>query len=214
MCFSSELISKGLGMYNKIGKRGIGLLLSICGVTICSVPMLLIGLTIRLTSKGPAIFKQKRLGKGQKEFIIYKFRTMVENAYEMGGIATRADDIRITKVGALLRRTSLDELPQMINVLKGDMAIIGPRPILPVEFEPYKNNERYCRRYDVLPGMFCTVDVDYRSSSSRELQFEMDAEYADNISFALDLKTFIKVIAPVIKGNNVYREEKKQDVKP
>ncbi len=194
-------------MYQLFGKRVIGFILSLLGLIVCCIPMLIIAVVIKLTSKGPAIFKQERLGKKQKVFTVYKFRTMVNHAYEMGGVATRSDDARITKVGAFLRRTSLDELPQMINILKGDMAIIGPRPILPVEFEPYKENKRYCRRYDILPGMFCTVDVDYRSSSDRDLQFTMDADYADQMSLKLDVKTFFSIIAPVVAGKNVYKEE-------
>lgn len=198
-------------MYRLFGKRLIDILLSTIGLLICCIPMLFIALIIKLTSPGPAVFKQKRLGKNQKIFTVYKFRTMVNHAYEIGGIATRSDDARITKVGAFLRRTSIDELPQMINILKGDMTIIGPRPILDVEFEPYKNNERYCRRYDVLPGLFCTVDVDYRSSSDRDLQFSMDADYVDNMSFGLDVKTFFRIIMPVVKGKNVYKDEVKKE---
>ena len=90
------------------------------------------------------------------------------------------------------------------------MAIIGPRPILPEEFEDYKDNELYCKRYDVLPGMFCTVDVKYRSSSDRDLQFKMDARYVERMSFMLDIVTFFSVIAPVVQGKNVYREEVKK----
>ena len=197
-------------MYRRFGKRIVGVFLSLCGLIVCCIPMLIIAAAVRLTSEGPVIFKQERLGKKQKIFTVYKFRTMVNHAFEMGGVATRSDDARITKVGAFLRRTSLDELPQMVNILKGDMAIIGPRPILPVEFEPFKDNARYCRRYDILPGMFCTVDVDYRSSSDRDLQFTMDADYVDQMSFGLDIKTFFRVIAPVLKGKNVYREEVKK----
>lgn len=198
-------------MYRLFVKRLIDFMLSLIGLIICGIPMLIIALIIRLTSPGPAIFKQKRLGKNQKIFTVYKFRTMVNHAYEIGGIATRSDDARITKVGALLRRTSIDELPQMINILMGNMAIIGPRPILYVEFEPYKNNKRYCRRYDALPGLFCTVDVDYRSSSDRDLQFSMDADYVDNMTFGLDVKTFFRIIMPVVQGKNVYREEVKKE---
>jgi O-antigen biosynthesis protein WbqP len=194
-------------MYRKKGKRVIGVFLSICGLAVCAIPMLVIAIAIKIDSKGPVLFKQIRLGKNQKTFTVYKFRTMCNHAYEIGGIATRSDDTRITKVGAVLRRTSLDELPQMINIIRGEMAIIGPRPIMPVEFEEYKNNERYCRRYDALPGMFCTVDIEYRSSSDRDLQFNMDADYVDNVSFGLDVSTFFKIIIPVVKGKNVYKEE-------
>ena len=132
---------------------------------------------------------------------------MCNHAYELGGVATSSDDYRITKVGAVLRRTSLDELPQMFNIILGDMAIIGPRPILPIEFEEYKDNPRYCRRYDALPGMFCTVDIEYRASSDRDLQFTMDADYVDQMSLSLDIRTFLSVISPVVSGKNVYKNE-------
>ena len=194
-------------MYRKFGKRAIGFFLSLFGLIVCCIPMLIIAILIKLDSKGPALFKQKRLGKDQKEFTVYKFRTMCNHAYEMGGVATRSDDTRITKVGTVLRRTSLDELPQMFNIINGTMAIIGPRPILKVEFDEYKTNKRYCRRYDALPGMFCTVDIEYRSSSDRNLQFNMDADYVDQMSLGLDIKTFFSIIAPVVMGKNVYKDE-------
>lgn len=194
-------------MYRSFGKRYIGVFLSLCGLLVCGLPMLIIAILIKLDSEGPALFKQVRLGNRQKEFTIYKFRTMCNHAYELGGVATSSDDYRITKVGAVLRRTSLDELPQMFNIILGDMAIIGPRPILPIEFEEYKDNPRYCRRYDALPGMFCTVDIEYRASSDRDLQFTMDADYVDQMSLSLDIRTFLSVISPVVSGKNVYKNE-------
>ena len=194
-------------MYRLVGKRIIDTVLSIIGLIICCIPMAIIALLIHFDSEGPVLFKQERLGKNQKVFTVYKFRTMCNHAYEIGGVATRSDDARITKVGNILRRTSLDELPQMFNIIKGEMAIIGPRPILPIEFEEYKSNEKYARRYDALPGMFCTVDIDYRSSSDRDLQFTMDADYVNNMSLFLDIKTFLSIITPVLSGKNVYHEE-------
>lgn len=196
-----------MSLYKCFIKRIIGLTMAALGLLILGIPMLIIAVLIKRDSKGPALFKQERLGKGQKPFIIYKFRTMVDHAYEIGGIANRSDDPRITKLGAFLRRTSLDELPQMLNILNGTMAIIGPRPILKVEFEEYKDNPLYVKRYEVLPGMFCTIDVDYRASSTREQQFEMDAEYVDKMCFTTDLKCFYQIISVVIGGKNVYREE-------
>ena len=194
-------------MYRHIFKRLIDTCLALCGLVVCCVPMVIIAIAIKLDSKGPVLFKQVRLGKGMKPITVFKFRTMCDHAYEMGGIATSASDSRITKVGAFLRRTSLDELPQMFNILNGTMAIIGPRPILDWEFEEYKDNKRFCKRYDELPGMFCTVDL-WNRAALREDQFEMDAEYVDKMSFALDLKTFFGVIAPVLKGSHVYRDER------
>lgn len=195
-------------MYKFFFKRVISLLLAICGLIICAIPMVIITILIKCDSKGPALFKQVRLGKGMKPFTCYKFRTMCQGAFEKGGIASSESDSRITKVGAVLRRTSLDELPQMLNILNGTMAIIGPRPILDFEFEPYKENRRYVRRYDALPGMFCTVDLDLRATADRETQFEMDAQYVDDMSFILDVRTFFGIISTVVLGKNVYKDGK------
>ena len=107
-----------------------------------------------------------------------------------------------------MRRTSLDELPQMFNILLGQMAIIGPRPILDFEFNPYKNNARFCKRYDVTPGMFCTVDV-YDRAAERDVQMVLDADYAEQQSFWLDFKTFFGVIKVVVTGEGVYKNESK-----
>ena len=194
-------------MYRHYFKRLIDTCLALCGLVVCCVPMVIIAIAIKLDSKGPVLFKQVRLGKGMKPITVFKFRTMCDHAYEMGGIATSASDSRITKVGAFLRRTSLDELPQMFNILNGTMAIIGPRPILDWEFEEYKDkNPRYIKRYDVRQGMFCTVDVVDRAAL-RDMQFEMDADYAEYVSFALDFKTFFGIFAPVLTGKGVYKDE-------
>lgn len=194
-------------MYKHFFKRFIDCTLSILGLIVFGIPMLIIAICIKCDSKGPVFFKQERLGKGMKPFTVYKFRTMCDHAYEMGGIATSARDSRITKVGGFLRRTSLDELPQMFNVLNGTMAIIGPRPILEWEFEEYRDKSpRYIKRYDVKQGMFCTVDVVDRAAL-RDQQFEMDADYAENLSFALDFKTFIGIIAPVLMQKGIYKNE-------
>lgn len=196
-------------MYRHFFKRIIDCTLSILGLIAFGIPMLIIAICIKCDSKGPVFFKQERLGKGMKPFTVYKFRTMCDHAYEIGGIATSASDSRITKVGAFLRRTSLDELPQMFNIINGTMAIIGPRPILDWEFEEYRDkNPRYIKRYDVKQGMFCTVDVVDRAAL-RHVQFEMDADYAENLSFALDFKTFIGIIAPVLMQKGIYKNENK-----
>ena len=196
-------------MYRHFFKRVIDSILAICGLLVCSIPMMIIAIFIKLDSKGPVLFRQIRMGKGYKPITVYKFRTMCDHAYEMGGVATSASDSRITKVGAFLLRTSLDELPQMFNILNGTMAIIGPRPILDWEFEEYRDkNPRYIKRYDVRPGMFCTVDVVDRAAL-RNVQFEMDADYAENLSFALDFKTFFGIIMPVLSQKGVYKDENK-----
>lgn len=198
-------------MYRHYFKRLLDCLLSLFGLIVCCIPMLFIAISIKLDSNGPVIFKQERLGKREKAFTVFKFRTMVNHAYEMGGVAKRSDDARITRVGAFLRRTSLDELPQLFNVVAGQMAIIGPRPILDWEFKAYSSNPRYHRRYDALPGLFCTVDLDYRAQADRDLQFSMDADYVDNINFKTDFKVFFGIIKTVISGENVYVEEHKDE---
>ena len=194
-------------MYRNFFKAFIDISLSIIGLIVCCIPMLIIAIIIKCESKGPAFFKQKRLGKNQKVFTVYKFRTMCDHAFEKGGVASSEQDSRITKVGKFLRKTSLDEIPQMFNIIKGEMAIIGPRPILPFEFEDYKDNVRYAHRYDAKPGMFCTVDIDLRATATREQQFEMDAEYVDKMSFGLDFKVFFGIIQTVVLGKNVYKEQ-------
>ena len=194
-------------MYKHFFKRVIDTTLAVCGLIVLCVPICIIAICIKLDSKGPVLFKQKRMGKGFKPITVFKFRTMCDHAYEMGGIATSAKDSRITKVGAFLRRTSLDELPQMFNIINGTMAIIGPRPILDWEFEEYRDKDpRYIKRYDVRQGMFCTVDVVDRAAE-RDLQFQMDADYAEQLSFGLDVKTFFGIFAPVLTGKGVYKDE-------
>lgn len=192
--------------YRKFGKRIISLSMASIGLIVCAIPMVIIAILIKIDSKGPALFKQIRLGKSQKPFTCYKFRTMCQGAFEKGGIAKSENDKRITRIGTFLRKTSLDELPQMFNILNGTMSIIGPRPILDFEFNEYRSNTRYCRRYDVLPGMFCTVDVDLRAKAGRDTQFLMDADYVDNMSLKLDINTFLGVISTVVSGKNVYKE--------
>lgn len=194
-------------MYRNFFKYIIDVMLSLCGIVVLAIPMLIIIVAIKAESKGPAIFRQNRLGKGQKVFTVYKFRTMCDHAFEKGGLASSESDNRITKVGRFLRKTSLDEFPQMFNIIKGEMAIIGPRPILPFEFEDYKDNPRYAHRYDAKPGMFCTVDIDLRATATREQQFEMDADYVDKMSFGLDFKVFFGIIKTVVLGKNVYKEQ-------
>ena len=194
-------------MYRHIFKTLIDISLSIIGLIVSVIPMLIIAVAIKVESKGPALFKQRRLGKNQKVFTVYKFRTMCDHAFEIGGVASSEHDSRITNVGKFLRKTSLDEIPQMFNIIKGEMAIIGPRPILPFEFEEYKDNARYAHRYDAKPGMFCTVDIDLRATATREQQFEMDAEYVDKMSFGLDFKVFFGIIKTVVLGKNVYKDQ-------
>lgn len=198
--------SANISMYKYFFKRLIGFVLSLCGLLILWPLMGIIAIAIRFDSKGRAIFKQKRLGKGQKEFTIYKFRTMVQHSDKTGGTVCSEGDPRITRIGSFLRKTSLDEIPQLWNILKGDMSIIGPRPILAKEFAQYRDTTEYARRYEVRPGLFCSVDVHYRATALRETQFMMDVEYIDKISFALDLRLFFDTLITVLKRKNIYSQ--------
>lgn len=193
-------------MYKRYGKRMLDFTLALCGVIVLIIPMAVIAIAVKMDSPGPAIFKQKRTGIHQKIFTVYKFRTMCDHAYEKGGVATSESDQRITKVGKVLRRTSLDELPQLFNILAGQMAIIGPRPILDWEFTENNNKPEYIKRFNVRPGLFCTVDVRHRNAD-RDLQFQMDVEYAERCSFLLDVITFFSVIKTVATGKGVYKDE-------
>lgn len=197
-------------MYKKYIKRILDLFLSGMGIVLFFIPMIIISILIKIDSKGSVFFKQKRLGKDEKLFTVLKFRTMCENAYEIGGIATRSDDARITRIGSFLRRTSLDELPQMINIIKGEMSIIGPRPILDWEFDKFRGKKEYELRHSVVPGLFCSVDIEFRAAAERELQFQMDVDYTKNINLKNDLRIFFGVLKTVITGKNVYREEIKK----
>ncbi len=195
-----------LFFYQLFAKRFCEIVGSIILLLLLWPLMLIVSIIIKCDSKGPVLFKQKRIGRNKKEFIIYKFRTMCDHAYEMGGIASSEEDLRITKVGRFLRKTSLDELPQLINIFFGQMSVIGPRPVLKWEYEECAKEE-YEPRFKVRPGMFCTVDVKYRAAATRDLQFKMDADYAKKMSFGLDIKTFFGVIKTVATGKNVYKKE-------
>ena len=168
--------------------------------------MLVIAIIVKCDSRGPALFKQRRLGKRKKQFTILKFRTMCDHAYEKGGIATSESDSRITKVGKFLRRTSLDEIPQLFNIFVGQMSFIGPRPILDWEYKKFERDE-FESRFDVRPGLFCTIDVIARNAN-REDQLKADSDYARNYSFWLDFKTFLGIFKVVFSGKGVYKDER------
>jgi lipopolysaccharide/colanic/teichoic acid biosynthesis glycosyltransferase len=171
--------------------------------------MLGISLLIKLTSKDSILFKQKRCGLNGRKFIMFKFRTMVENAdgikdllrekNEMDGPAFKiTNDPRLTKVGSFLRKFSLDELPQLFNVLKGEMALVGPRPPLPREVSQYDPWQR--RKLSMKPGLTCLWQTNGRNNINFEKWMKMDLEYIDNWSFWLDTKILFKTIPAVILG--------------
>lgn len=190
-------------------KRVFDLVISTIGLIILSPIFLILAIIVKLDSKGPVFFAHTRYGKNGKKFKMYKFRTMYENAQDMINDFTPEqmkewkenfklqDDPRITKAGKFLRKTSLDELPQIVNIIKGDLSIIGPRPVIEEELEKYgENKEKFL---SVTPGLTGYWQANGRSSTTYEQRMEMELYYIDHISPKLDFKIFFKTIESVIK---------------
>ncbi len=199
-------------VYVSFFKRVIGLIFSVVGFIILIPIFLIISILIKLTSKGPIFFKQERIGRNGKVFNMYKFRTMIVNAENIGdGIRVRSkNDPRITKIGKILRKTSLDELPQLINVIKGDMSLVGPRP--PVTYHPYNGYNNYPenakKRFIVRPGLTGLSQIKYRNGVSWDDRIKMDVKYTENISLLEDIKIILATIKIVIKPVNIELKEK------
>lgn len=193
----------------KFVKRFFDIVLASIGMIVLSPIFLIISLAIKLESKGPIFFKHTRIGKDGKIIKIYKFRSMVNNAEDMIKEFTPeqmkeykenyklTNDPRITKVGKFLRKTSLDELPQLINIIKGDLSIIGPRPVVSDELKKYGTNTR--KFLSVTPGLTGYWAANGRSCTSYEQRMQMELFYIDNLSLKMDIKVFFKTIEAVIK---------------
>ncbi len=186
-------------MYAKYIKRFLDLILSLLALIILMPVMIVIYILVRLKLGKPAIFKQQRPGKDEKIFTLYKFRTMTDKKDENGNLLP--DEQRLTKFGKILRSTSLDELPELFNILKGDMSIVGPRPLLVEYLKLY--NEEQKHRHDVRPGLTGLAQVNGRNSISWEEKFKDDIKYIKNISFITDVKIVIKTIAKVFKREGI-----------
>ena len=185
-------------MYAKI-KRLLDIMFSFIGIVVASPVLAIVALAVKLDSKGPVIFKQERLGKDGKVFLIYKFRSMCVGAEKMGsGQYSFKGDSRITRVGKIIRATSLDELPQFFNIIKGDMSFIGPRPTLtyhPWKLEEYTDFQR--RRFEVRPGITGLAQVNGRKKIDWVDRIKYDVEYVANMSLALDCKILFKTVVNV-----------------
>jgi lipopolysaccharide/colanic/teichoic acid biosynthesis glycosyltransferase len=161
-------------------------------------------IAIRLETPGGALYRQRRAGRGGEPFDLFKLRTMVDGAEHIGaGLAVNANDSRITRVGGVLRRSSLDELPNLLNVLRGEMSLIGPRPTLPVQVEQYSERQR--RRLEVKPGITGWAQVNGRASLPWSQRIELDLFYVENRSLALDLKILARTPAMVLGGGGLYK---------
>lgn len=178
-------------------KRALDFTVSLIGLIITIVPMLLVAVLIKIDSYGPILFKQKRLGLDGKEFYIYKFRSMIVDA-EKSGVYSDDKDKRLTRVGKILRKTSIDELPQLVNILKGEMSFIGPRPPLtyhPWPIEEYTDEQKHM--FEVRPGITGWAQVNGRKNVEWNRRIELNVWYVDNLSFLLDLKIFFMTIFKV-----------------
>lgn len=180
-------------MYRKLIKRCLDFLLSLIAIVILSPIYLIVALLVKTKLGSPILFKQDRPGKNEKIFKMYKFRTMTDETDINGELLP--DEIRLTSFGKFLRSTSLDELPELFNILKGDMSIIGPRPLL-VRYLPLYNEEQK-HRHDVLPGLTGWAQVNGRNAISWEKKFEYDVWYTQNISFLLDIKILFMTVKKV-----------------
>ena len=189
-------------MYKRFVKRCLDFLLSLAALIILSPVLLLVAILVRCKLGSPILFKQKRPGLHEKIFCMYKFRTMTDAKDADGNLLP--DEVRLTKFGKLLRSTSLDELPELFNILKGDMAIVGPRPLL-VQYLP-RYNERQHHRHDVRPGFTGLAQVNGRNSISWQEKFEWDVKYVEQVSFLMDVKIIAKTVGVVLKRDGISSE--------
>ena len=190
------------GIYNRIVKRLLDLLMAILALILLSPLLLITALAVKLSSKGPVIFKQRRLGRNGKEFNFYKFRSMVVNAEKTGsGVYSGKGDPRVTKIGRILRATSIDELPQLINIIRGDMALIGPRP--PLTYHPWpigEYTEHQRHMFDVRPGITGWAQTHGRKDVEWHRRIELNVWYVEHVSFPLDVRIFFLTIFKVFSN--------------
>ena len=202
-------------MYKKYIKRCLDIILSIVLIPFFLLLLLIIGPIIYIEDKGHIFYNAERIGKNGKKFKMYKFRTMKESSEDIrnedGSTYNGEDDPRVTKIGKTLRKTSIDEIPQIFNVLKGNMSFIGPRPDLPEHMKMYTEKEK--RKLEIRPGITGYNQAYYRNSIEWKERIKNDIYYIDNLTFLIDLKIFFKTIMTVLKKHGVYikKEEEKKE---
>jgi len=189
-------------VYKNFFKRLIDIAVSLVCLIAFSPIILITAILVKTKLGSPVIFKQARPGKNEKIFVMYKFRTMTDERDESGELLS--DELRLTKFGKFLRSSSLDELPELINIIKGDMSIVGPRPLL-VEYLPYYN-EFQKRRHEVRPGLTGLAQINGRNFTTWDERFYFDVKYVNNISFIQDLKIFFATIGKVFKREGISSE--------
>lgn len=185
-------------------RRTLDILVSSLALLLSSPVLAVAMVAVRLESRGPIIYRQRRVGLNGRQFDVLKLRTMVDGAEHIGaGLAVNENDSRITRVGAFLRRTSLDELPNLLNVLRGEMSLIGPRPTLPVQVEQYTARQR--GRLQIKPGITGWAQVNGRTSLPWSERIELDLYYIAHRSLALDLRILWRTVAMVLGGSGLYK---------
>ena len=189
-------------MYKKCFKRCLDFLLSLCGIVVLSPILAVLAVLVRVKLGSPVLFHQERPGRHEKIFKLYKFRSMTDEKDADGNLLP--DEVRLTRFGKLLRSTSLDELPELFNILKGDMSLIGPRPLL-VRYLPYYTEEER-HRHDVRPGLTGLAQVNGRNALGWEDRFRYDLDYVNHISLGLDLK----IIGMTVADFDVYRKGQRE----
>ena len=190
-------------MYQKVFKRLLAIVLSLLGLLCLGWLLILLCIAIKIDSPGPVLFKQKRVGKGKSHFYILKFRTMrIDTPKDMPTHLLANPEQYITRVGKFLRKTSLDELPQLLNILKGDMAIIGPRPALWNQFDLLAERDKYGAN-DIRPGLTGWAQINGRDELEIDVKARLDGEYEQRLSFGFDVKCFLGTIAAVLRSDGV-----------
>ncbi|SIQ25195.1 sugar transferase [Priestia flexa] len=194
--------SNGNGIYKRYIKRPLDFVLSLAAIIALCWLFLLLAILVRTKLGSPVLFKQKRPGMNEKVFMMYKFRTMTDERGEDGELLP--DDIRLTKFGKFLRSTSLDELPELFNILKGDMSLVGPRPLLVQYLALYNNHQK--RRHEVRPGLSGLAQISGRNTISWESKFDLDVEYVDSVSLVNDIKIIFFTIKKVFIREGINSE--------
>lgn len=189
-------------MYKRCIKRCLDFLLSLCGIIVLSPVLLVVAVLVRIKLGSPVLFRQERPGRHEKIFTLYKFRTMTDERDEDGNLLP--DDRRLTGFGKMLRSTSLDELPELFNILKGDMSVIGPRPLLVRYLPRYNDFQR--QRHNVRPGLTGLAQINGRNAITWEEKFAYDVEYVNHLTFAMDARIFIGTIRAVLKREGISSE--------
>jgi len=194
------LKAKGIKMYKLFFKRFIDIIVSFILLILLTIPFLVIAIVIYFDDGGPIFFRQTRIGKDGKEFKIFKWKTMLNNSAEIGPFNTQVNDPRVTKTGKFLRKTSIDELPQIINVLFGDMSLLGPRPDIPKQKENY-TEEEFIKRHSVLPGISGLAQSKSRHHGTNKSRKAYDIFYTNHITFMFDMKIILWTFKILTKGS-------------